>query len=120
MISAIEAVKGGMKVYSARGEHVHGTKYGLSDTGCSTYLFKKWLKEHLLEHADIRWARFPLPEKMELHWFSHTTHDSQPLNNCAFKYNWQEACAEEPKGKLISSTCSLHFIRKIMVSTDIS
>ena len=31
---------------------VPGTRYGLSDTGwVDTYLLKKWLKEHLLEHA---------------------------------------------------------------------
>ena len=31
---------------------IPGTRYGLSNTGwVDTYLFKKWLKDHFLEHA---------------------------------------------------------------------
>ena len=93
---------------------IPGTRYGLSNTGwVDTYLFKKWLKDHFLEHAVggrplllildghgshyqpelIQYARennvilFCLPP--------HTTHESQPLDTCVFKplkQNWQEAC----------------------------
>ena len=44
---------------------VPGTRYGLSDTGwVDTYLFKKWLKDHLLEHAV---ASRPLPLILDGH-----------------------------------------------------
>ena len=93
---------------------VPGTRYGMSAKGwVDTYLFKKWLKDHLLKHAVptrplllildghgshyqpelVQYAKengvilFCLPP--------HTTHESQPLDTCVFKplkQNWQEVC----------------------------
>ena len=91
---------------------IPGTRYGLSNTGwVDTYLFKKWLKFHFLEHAvggrpsllilDGHGSHYQ-PELIQYARESvvilvclppHTTHESQPLDTCVFKpLNWQEAC----------------------------
>ena len=106
---------------------VPGTRCGLSDTvWVDTYLFKKWLKKHLLEHAVA--SRLLLlildghgfhyqPEVIEyardngvilLCLPPHTTHESQPLDTCVFKplkQNWQEACSrymQQNPGKVVT------------------
>lgn len=128
---------------------VPGTRYGLSDTGwVDTYLFKRWLKDHLLEHAV---ASRPLllildghgshyqPELIEyardngvilLCLPPHTTHESQPLDTCVFKplkQNWQEACnryMQKNPGRVVTkysfSTLLNEAWGKTMVPTVIS